>query len=184
MLSDAPSHAELARTLAALRLGVHASDLHGSLTGYLCAGGHAGADDWPAALRLDFDDAALTRDAVLQRLYRSCREQFEGPCADVTPLLPGAGTPLAQRADALVEWCRGFLGGCGLAGALSHRTLSADANEILADFHTIAATRFETTDNAEDERAFGDVLDFVRTAAALLHRDVNAAGPRGGHSLH
>lgn len=184
MRSDAPSHAELTRTLAALRLGIHASDLHGSLTGYLCAGGHASADDWPGALQLDFDDATLARDAVLRRLYRSCREQFEGPCADVSPLLPVAGTPLAQRADALVEWCRGFLGGCGLAGALSHRSLSADASEILADFNTIAATHFDATDSAEDERAFADVVDFVRTAAALLHRNVNAAGPRGGHALH
>ena len=181
------THAQLGELLASLRFGVDPSDLHGSLTGYLGAGGHADARDWLAALQLETDEAeaaAAAASAPLQQLFRECSAWLDDPDLRFEPLLPAADTPLDVRADALVEWCRGFLGGCGLAGALSHRRLSADANEILADFHAIAATRFETTDDAEDERAFADVLDFVRTAAALLHRDVNAAGPRGGHALH
>lgn len=183
MMHDSLDHAELERTLASLRLGIHASDLHGSLSGYLCAGGRADADDWPGALQLDLDDATLARDPVLRRLYLDCREQFEGPCADVTPLLPADAAPLPQRVEALAEWCRGFLGGCGLAGVLSQTALSADAAEILADLHGIASGRFDAGDDAEDEQAFTDVLDFVRTAAALLHRDVSAGG-RAPRSLH
>ena len=185
MSFDPPSHGELASTLASLRLGIDASDLHGSLSGYLCAGGRAGAQGWAEALRLDVDAAVLERNEVLQRLYLSCVEQFEGPCADVTPLLPDAPAPLSQRTAGLIEWCRGFLGGCGLAGAGSQRSLSTEATGILADFNTIASTRVdaEADDNSEDEQAFGDVLDFVRTAAALLHREVQG-GARGSHSLH
>jgi hypothetical protein len=37
------THAQLGQLLANLRYGIEPSDLHGSLTGYLCAGGRAGA---------------------------------------------------------------------------------------------------------------------------------------------
>jgi uncharacterized protein YgfB (UPF0149 family) len=181
-LPEPPSHAEVARSLARLRLGIDASDLHGSLSGFLCVGGHAGPADWPQALQLELPPEALAGAPVLQRLYSECRGQFDGPCADVAPLLPADDAPLAQRAGALAEWCRGFLGGCGLAGALAGSALPGDAGSILADFGMIAATRFDATEGSEDEQAFGDVLDFVRTAAALLHRQV-CGGPRS-HSVH
>ena len=40
-MSPELSHSELAHALRSLPLGVTASDLHGSLTGYLCAGADA-----------------------------------------------------------------------------------------------------------------------------------------------
>lgn len=182
-MDDQLTHAELEQALIRLRVGVRASDLQGSLSGYLCTGGRAGADDWPDALQLDIEGATLTRDPVLQRLYRDCLEQFQGPCADVVPLLPSDGLPLSQRVDALAQWCQGFLGGCGLTGALSRDRLSSDVAEILADFHGIATGQFGTDDSPEDEQAFSDVLDFVRTAAAWLHREVRTDG-RPTHSVH
>lgn len=182
-MPERPTHDELEIALAGLRLGVHASDLQGSLSGYFCAGGRAGADEWPAALQLDAEGAALTRESILQQLYLDCREQFEGPCADVTPLLPAETAPLAQRVDALAQWCRGFLGGCGLTGALSRGNTSPGVAEILADFHSIAGGGFDARDNAEDEQAFADVVDFVRTAAAWLHREIGAGG-RSAHAVH
>ncbi|GAA0716129.1 UPF0149 family protein [Dokdonella soli] len=178
------THAELAKALDRLRLGVNASDLHGSLTGYLCAGAQTDADGWLDALQLDFDDPGLARNEILQRLYRSCLAQFGATPASVDPLLPASSAPLACRADALVEWCRGFLGGFGLAGAAARAGLTADATEILADLGTIAASRFDYADTAGDEQALADVLDFVRTGAALLHRDVRRAARAAPHSLH
>jgi len=183
MLPLSPTHAEVARSLATLRLGIDASDLHGSLSGYLCAGGSAGPTAWPQALQLEWPADVLDTVPVLQRLYTDCQAQFDGPCADVAPLLPPDEAPLPQRAGALTAWCRGFLGGCGLSGALEGAMLSEDVASILADLGMIAATHFDAADSREDEQAFGDVLDFVRTATALLHREV-CGGGRGGHFLH
>ncbi|MGN6519351.1 MAG: UPF0149 family protein [Dokdonella sp.] len=177
-----PSHQELAGVLAALRLGVNPSDLHGSLTGYLCAGGVAGEDDWLDRLELAPENAGAQRDAVLKALLAASRAQFERQPARVLPLLPAADAPLARRADALVEWCRGFLGGFGLVGTTLRVELSDDAAEILSDFGTIAASRLEIEGGREDEQAFADVLDFVRTASALLHRETSAG--RAARSLH
>ena len=180
-MPSAPDHAEVAAILDALRLGVGVSDLHGSLTGYLCAGGKA-AEGWLAALALD--DAPASAEERLRPLRRACERQFAEARADIEPLLPPPAAPLAQRAQALVEWCRGFLGGFGLGGATAHSPLPADAKEILADLGTIAASRLEHSESAEEERAFAEVLAFVCTATALLRRQVAEARRHARQSLH
>lgn len=174
------THAELVQTLRTLRLGVDASDLHGSLSGYLCGGGRPGEDDWLDALAIDAEGSVAAQ-RTLQPLYRECRAQFEHVPANLEPLLPARDAGLPRRAAALIEWCRGFLGGFGLSGAAARRALSAEAKEILADIGTIAGSNFATSDSREDEQALADVLDFVRTAAVILHRELRDAPT---HSLH
>ncbi len=176
-MSEPLSHAELAMTLARLRLGVGASELHGSLTGYLCARGQAAADAWPLALELDGAEEDY-RDEIFARLYRLCREQLDDEDLGFEPLLPRDSLPLAQRGDALVEWCRGFLGGVGLAGDAHGAALSADANEILGDFGAIAGSRFDYDDDDEDETALVEVLEFIRVGVLLLHDEMNHAPRR------
>lgn len=170
MKNPLPNHSELGSALARLRVGVGASDLHGSLTGYLCAGGSADAKAWPRALELDAADDDWLDDDIFARLYRACREQLDDEELGFEPLLPGDAAPLVQRGDALIEWCRGFLGGVGLAGA--RRELSADAREILADFGKIAATRFDYDNDDGDESALVEVLEFVRIGVLVLHAEM------------
>jgi uncharacterized protein YgfB (UPF0149 family) len=165
-------HDELAKTLKSLRLGVNASDLHCSLTGCLCADAHVNIDDWPDVLQLDPGDRAVARNHVLQRLYRSCRSQLERSPPHIAPLLPVRAAPLPQRAGALVEWCRGFLGGFGLGGAIQRSPLSDDATEALRDLGVVAASHFDAADAAADEQALVDVIDFVRASCALLHCEI------------
>ncbi len=176
------THAELATALKALRLGVGASDLHGSLTGYLCAGGRAGAEEWPRALEIEPEAAGTLNDAALRQLYTECRAQLEDPDLAFEPLLPGADVSVEYRAEALVEWCRGFLGGVGLSGAPS-RGLSVDATEVLSDLGRIASSRFDYDDAEEDETALSEVLEFVRVGVLLLHAEMRR--PRSArHTVH
>jgi uncharacterized protein YgfB (UPF0149 family) len=211
------THAELAHALKTLRLGMGASDLHGSLTGYLCAGGTAGADDWPAALEIEPDpitadpkvesikpgsitsgsigpgstkpdpsgthSATKLKHEALRQLYRDCRAQLDDPDLGFEPLLPALDAPLETRADALVEWCRGFLGGVGLSGAPA-RFLSGDASEVLADIGRIAASRFDYDDAEEDENALSEVLEFVRVGVLLLHTELTRPRSPAGGTLH
>jgi len=165
------THAELSGALQSLRLGTGASELHGSLTGYLSAGGSAGADDWPAALELDPDPKTPLHHEALRRLYRDCRGALDDPDLGFEPLLPAPEVPVEERADALVDWCRGFLGGVGLSGS-AKQSLSADANEVLADLGRIAASRFDYDNAEEDETALSEVLEFVRVGVMLLHTEL------------
>ena len=177
------TYAETVCAVQRLRLGVTPAELHGSLTGYLCGGGRAAEERWLDALQLDADTGAAG-DATLQRLYRNCAAQFEAARANVAPLLPPGGAVLKQRVVALIDWCRGFLGGFGLTGVNQRMNLSTDASDILADFAAIAASRLDFTGQAEDERALADLLDFARNAAALLYREAGAGMRASARSLH
>jgi uncharacterized protein YgfB (UPF0149 family) len=182
MTRSSLTHAELAAALKTHQLGVGASDLHGSLTGYLCAGGKAGAEDWLRLLEIEPGPAGTLEDPVLRRLYTECRAELEDPDLGFEPLLPGSDTPVEHRAEALVEWCRGFLGGVGLAGA-EPRVLSPDATEVLADISRIASSRFDYDDDEEDETALFEVLEFVRIGVLLVHAEMRR--PRSSqHTVH
>jgi hypothetical protein len=176
------THAQLGEMLARAQLGVGASDLHGSLTGYVCGGGSAGARGWLDALELKPEAQSSLPDVALTRLYEDCVAWFEDPELRFEPLLPETDASLDARADALVEWCRGFLGGLGLAGVTARQELSADANEILRDLGTIAASHFEYADAEEDENALAEVIEFIRVGVLLLHAELNA--PRGATTVH
>ena len=168
------THRELGETLDRLRVGVGASDLHGSLTGYLCGGGKASAKAWPEALELHAAADGWLDDPLFASLYRECREQLDDSELAFEPLLPSDDVPLAKRADALVEWCRGFLGGIGLSGADRPGTaFSPEADEILRDFAAIAASNLDYGDDEEDENALTEVLEFVRIGVLLLHGELD-----------
>ncbi|MEO7199700.1 MAG: UPF0149 family protein [Dokdonella sp.] len=158
----------LSHLLSQSRLGITASELHGSLAGYLSAGGVTTVEAWPAALMLDTGDGDWPQHALFAQLYHDCQARLVDPGLRFEPLLPADSTPLSQRAETLVEWCRGFLGGFGLAGVANREALSEDASEVLHDFASIAASRLDCGDNDEDEFAFNEVREFVRVGAMLL----------------
>jgi uncharacterized protein len=172
-VQDLPFHAEVAAELAALKLGVDACELHGSLCGYLSGGGRASREDW--LQRLALDDAATDTpapDSVLEQLFDASRAQLDDDELGFELLLPPDSSPLGERADALLAWCRGFLGGFGLASG-NHAPLSPESAEALEDLGRIAASALSYEDPDTDEEALSEVGEFVRVAALLLHGDCN-----------
>ncbi|KGI76863.1 UPF0149 family protein [Oleiagrimonas soli] len=184
------TYAELESDLARAHVGVDASELHGSLTGYLCGGGRAAPGGVLQALELDVEDATARApfDDRVQALYRDCRAALDDAQMGFEPLLPDSERPLAERAEALVEWCRGFLGGFGLAGAQRTQELSADGSEILRDLGTIAGSELSFEGDEDDERSLMEISEFVRVGALVLHAEVagtRASGaPQAGGSVH
>jgi uncharacterized protein YgfB (UPF0149 family) len=63
------THAQLGEMLSRLHLGVGASDLHGSLTGYVCGGGTAGASGWLDTLEIKPEAQANLPDYYIKSLY-------------------------------------------------------------------------------------------------------------------
>ncbi|MGH8213346.1 MAG: UPF0149 family protein [Rhodanobacteraceae bacterium] len=175
MVSAPITQPELAIALASLRLGVGASELHGSLAGYLCAGGDAGARAFLTALELESDDAHPDDPghALLAELYSQCRLQLADPKLGFEPLLPESSRPLPERCDALVEWCRGFLGGLGLGGFGARSAVSEEGAEILHDFEAIASSEFACEDD-DDEASLTEVFEFVRIGTLLLYAETQA----------
>jgi uncharacterized protein YgfB (UPF0149 family) len=162
------NYAEWGQVLARTRLGTTPAELHGSVTGFLCAGWGGPPRELLASLALD----ATSADAAADRELHAFVEQAAacvGACLrarePVEPLLPDGA--LAVRADAVVDWCRGFLGGLGLTGAVAERAADPAVSELLHLFGQIAATRLEC--DGADAAALDDVLDFIREGVARLY---------------
>lgn len=185
-MPDAIDHDELSRSLSRLRLGVDAAELHGSLAGFLCAGGTAGADSWLGELALE-EAAEAVADSGEQALFRRVFEAVSADLADpdlaFTPLLPTDDAPMPERTAALVSWCRGFLGGIGLSGADLSGGLEGDLGEVLGDFGRIASSAFSEGDSAEDdEEAWAEVVEYVRVGALLVRTELSRIP--GGATRH
>lgn len=178
-------HDDIDALIMRLHLGTEASDLHGSLCGFLAGGGALRGDTVLAALQLDGEATPPGAGdlALLDQLARQSESELSDPELGFEPLLPDDDRPLAERVDALVDWCRGFLGGFGLAGAAAHASLSDEAQEILRDLGTVAGSSFDFGNESEDEDALIEVHEFVRMAAMLLFAECGARDG-GGNTLH
>lgn len=163
-----PAYADIQRALTTAGLGIGVSEVHGSVSGYLVGGGNTMADNWLDVLQLQGEEAG---NADLQALLANVAQatftaiQPEDPSLE---LLLADGDDLEARALGLVDWCRGFLGGFGLAGA-DLDGMEPGMASILEDFADIAATEPEMGKQDEDAAALGELEGHVRFAALLLY---------------
>ncbi len=168
---------------ASLRGGLAADppELHGALCGWLSGGGEDTVN-WPARVLADDGLAAPVAGSPLDELRTATAGQLEDRGFGFELLLPEIEDSLNARADALFEWCRGFLGGFGLAAG-AHPPLSEEAEEALQDLARLAQAAPESSDDDEDEHALAEIEEFVRVAVLLLHGDCVLA-PRHRQSLN
>lgn len=176
-----PTLAAVEAAVRQLGLGTEAVELHGGLCGWL-AGGGALTPAWPAQVLVDAALPEVAPGDVLDRLGRASAAQFEDRDFGFTLLLPPADAPLSARSGALFHWCRGFLGGFGLAAG-QEPPLSEEGREALADLARLAAASAQDDGDEEDEEALAEIGEFVRVAALLIHGDC-VLGPRHRQQLH
>lgn len=177
-----PDHAELVAELQGLEAGLEPCELHGSLCGYLSGGGKHDRRGWFAQVMADPLLSAPDADGALDRLYSASTRQLESPDFEFELLLPAEGRPVSERGDGLVAWCRGFLGGFGLATG-AKPPLSEESEEALGDIARIAASDLSYEDPEADAAALEEVSEFIRVAVMLLHSDC-VLGPRHRRKLN
>lgn len=177
-----PDHAELAAELQSLEAGLDPCDLHGSLCGYLAGGGKHDRNAWLARVMSDALLSAPEAEGPMDRLYVASTRQLDSPDFEFELLLPPESRPVSERGDGLVAWCRGFLGGFGLAAG-AKPPLSEESEEALADIARIAASDLSYEDPEADEDALAEVAEFIRVAVLLLHSDC-VLGPRHRRKLN
>ncbi|MFT4198418.1 MAG: UPF0149 family protein [Pseudoxanthomonas sp.] len=163
-----PDYEAVAQQARALALASTPAELHGGLCGWLCGGG--GGPDWLGRVLADPAAPVPPADSALDRLHRATAAQLEDGGFGLALLLPPAEAALQARADALLEWCRAFLGAFGLAAG-AQPPLGEDGREALDDLAKLAGARPEAGEGEEDEQALAEIEEFVRVAALLLHGD-------------
>jgi uncharacterized protein YgfB (UPF0149 family) len=91
-------------------------------------------------------------------------------------LLPEDAAPLAERTQALAQWCQGFLYGLGAGSITDASQLPGEVGEIVRDF--IEITRAGVEGEPEDEsseNAYVELVEFVRVGVQLLFEELAAA---------
>jgi len=164
-----PLPEDVATTLRGLDVALSAAEVHGALCGWV-AGGGAASPDWLARVLADDALPAVPAGSALDRLREASVAQFEDRDFSFELLLPGADASLGERSGALFDWCRGFLGGFGLAAG-AEPPLSEESREALADIARLAAASAQDEGDDEDEDVLTEIEEFVRVAALLLHGD-------------
>lgn len=178
-VTDLPAAEAVAVELQAAQLATSPAELHGALCGWL-AGGGAQDGPWLARVMVDEGLPRPAEGSPLDRLRAASVAQLEDRDFSFELLLPEPGASLAERSGALFDWCRGFLGGFGLAAGADPK-LSSESREALADLAKFAAAPPQEEGDQDDEDALVEIEEFVRVAALLLHGDcVLAARHRRG----
>ena len=170
-----PNWSEVREAIAADGLAVSPAELHGALCGWF-AGGGADATDWLAKVMADDSLPPAPRDGALDAMRTASSAQLDDRGFAFELLMPEGDAGLSERSGALFDWCRGFLGGFGLAAGASP-PLSDEGSEALSDLARLAAATPQDDGDEEDEEALIEIEEFVRVAALLIHGDC-VLGPR------
>ncbi|MES0328506.1 MAG: UPF0149 family protein, partial [Gammaproteobacteria bacterium] len=101
-------------------------------------------------------------------------------------LLPEDDEDLMDRTEALANWCQGFVYGLAAGGISDDTKLPGDAQEILMDFVEISRAGYNIGDDdvievsettEEDELAFVEVVEYVRTGVLLINEELQTLIP-------
>lgn len=177
-------YAALQHALVRLESSIHPAELHGVLCGLLCSPQLPAEEQWMNAVLAEVEPEPDLRPECRQLLQR-CGEQAAARLGSVgfafAPLLPDDEQPLQERADALASWCGGLLFGLGLGGLSEHSPLSPEAREVLVDVGEFTRMEPDPEDGEADERAFAELVEYVRIGVLMLHGELTAgragAGP-------
>lgn len=146
------------------------AELQGMLCGRLC-GQPLNEADW---LRLVSDFMALTEEpdqpttnALIEFLAQT-RQQLSGEGFSFVLLLPDDEQGMAERVEALSQWCHGFLSGFGASGAAEQGELASEIADTLEDFSAIVQVAADDNDAASTEADFIEVAEYVRMSALTI----------------
>jgi yecA family protein len=177
--------------------GVHASpaQLHGCLTGLLCAGAPTEAEYGldAVAQALDIDPHGELANRIMQ-LFCVTAAALQDDDFTFNPLLPDDDAEIAERTAALASWCEGFLTGFAylIAGEDARGgAVSQEASEVLSDIAAMAqAETGDYEDEDEAENSFAELVEYLRVAVVNVfmergarRQDEEGADERG-HPLH
>ena len=179
---------ELDEQLRRWQVGLGAAEFHGGLVAHLVCEGRPDAVAIAEQLALeslrDEVRAEAASAAALSDYACFVRDQLASEDLDFEPLLPDSDTSVADRANALCAWVRGFLSGLALSGRLREQGLDEEGQELVGDLNRIAGSDLEA---ADDEAAEGDLVElteFVRMGVLYLRDELIARGRPVSETRH
>lgn len=156
-----------------------AAGAHGLLSGLLCVGGGIDSGLWISRVFGPDDDPPNAQElALLAGLFAATRRQLDDQDFSFDLFLPEDDRPLSERADALGEWCQGFLLGLGYGG--QGADWPGECAEILRDIVEISRIDPDASGEA-DEAAYAELVEYVRVGVQAIHGELPARTPKQLH---
>ena len=165
-------------------------EVHGGVTGALCAAGPAAAERWLDGLFADNRAPGLPRlRDSLREVVHATWQTLGGRELGFELLLPDEDAPLEDQVQALALWCHGFLDGLGTnAPELpSSRARESEVAEILADFAEISRAGVGEDDAADRDQAgfaLAEIKEYARVSAQIVFEELaerRASAARDAH---
>jgi yecA family protein len=170
-----PDYQAFMDSISVLTLPISASELHGVMCGYLCAGASSEGEAYLRALTLKNKNDEATRLAALALfdVYLISQHQLANFDFEFQLLLPAGEEPLITRAQAFSEWCEGFAQGIAIAGVSSSELHDEESLEALEHILEFAQLDYESLEvDEEDERALVEVSEYARLAVLRIYEDL------------
>jgi yecA family protein len=185
-LINLPKFNDLTITLEQTELKLHASQVHGLMTGVL-SGSFDKNSDWQQLVMGE----KLTDETedMMQLLYEGTAKQLSDFLFEFTIVLPDDDVELPVRAEALTVWCQGYVTGLKVAGVPIANREPSDLTEAIDDLIEIAKMNYQQVESSEeDEEAYAELVEYVRMAVILIfqesHVDMFANGATDASRLH
>ena len=153
-----------------------AAECHGFVCAQICVTGQANEILWKDFLDVQSEDDELIEACYEEvgRMSESIMEQLHSAEFGLQLLLPDDDASMAVQAEALVNWCHGFLNGFGLSDTVNDAEVSAECNEVLEDFTQIC--RLGTSEEeAGDEESLMEIIEYARMGALLIFEETQLA---------
>jgi len=159
------------------------AEVQGTLTGLVCAGE---TDDqfrsWGALLVENEPENPAhqrTQDALCA-LMAMTHKDLGGKDFSFRPLLPPDTDPVAERTEAMAQWCHGFGTGFHWNGLVKPGQLEADAQDAIDDIAELAQVDTTSADSG-DEDALIELEEYLKVAVQLIFEAVEASAATHTH---
>ncbi|MBU2869422.1 UPF0149 family protein [Colwellia sp. E2M01] len=170
-LIDFPS---MQAIIASEGLNCHASELHGVLTGLVCAGFEFEDQGYLTILNDLFNDGDSFPSSIKIALKQMFSELWSSILDDTYSfnlLLPDDDDSIVERGHALGVWVQGFNLGFGLQQK-DNPVVSEEVKEVLTDFGEIANLSDEMEEDEDTEQAYFEIGEYVRISALLCFSEL------------
>lgn len=160
----------------------HASEIHGVLTGLICAGFPFEDTSYLSML----NDLFNSGDSLPSNVKLTVKQMFSELWTDILDdaygfqlMLPDDDDSIVERGHALSVWVQGFNLGFGLQQKDSP-VISEEVKEVITDFAEIANLSDEMEEDESTEQAYFEINEYVRISALLCFSELATLPTKSG----
>ena len=161
----------------------HASEIHGVLTGLVCAGFPVEDLNYLTMINDLFNNG----EGLPSKVKSTVKQMFSELWTDILDdaytfqlMLPDDDDSIAERGHALGVWVQGFNLGFGLQQKDSP-VVSEEVKEVLSDFAEIANLSDEMEESEATEQAYFEINEYVRISALLCFSELGTLSTKSSN---